>query len=274
MNYNKLIEKLRSIGVQDPTSEAHILLEHLFGVNHSDILLSKNRDYDDALISCLLNARALGTPIQYLIGSVFFCDSQIKINKHCLIPRNDTEVLCEYLIHHSPENARMLELCTGTGCIPIAILSKRPDISATAVDIVPECTSLACENRALNNISPERLEISTADALGIDVMQHLNEFDVIVSNPPYIRSDVLPSLSKEVKCEPPIALDGGSDGLKFYRLFLNSYLPMLKTDGFFAFEIGYDQADAIKKLCQPLNLNVKIIKDYSGNDRVAIISRN
>ena len=271
MTYYELTAQLKSIGVDDSESEALLLLSAFFGVSRSDTLLHPAREYDTKLLSAALSKRALGEPIQYIIGRVSFYNCELKVSPACLIPRPDTEILCEKVITLLPPRAHILELCTGSGCIPIAILMARADVTCESVELFADTVSLADENRLLNGISDERLSIIRGDALDYPVSEHISAFDAIVSNPPYIKSEVIPTLSREVLREPHAALDGGDDGMIFYRKFLSSYAPMLKPNGFFAFEIGYDQAAPISRLCESIGFTCRIYKDYGGNDRTAII---
>ena len=271
MTYSELVEEFSKISVSEPEHETLLLLEALFGITRADTILSPGRDYSSPSITGAIRRRALGEPIQYIIGRVFFYNCELKVSPACLIPRADTEILCEELINRLPANAHFLEFCTGSGCIPIAVLKERDDLTCESIELFESTVGIAIENRKLNNIAPDRLKISQGDALKFPVSKHIAEFDAIVSNPPYIKSDDVRTLAREVRHEPHAALDGGADGLLFYNKFLCSYAPMLKPNGFFAFEIGFDQAAQISDMCTKLGFACKIIKDYSGNDRVALI---
>lgn len=164
-----------------------------------------------------------------------------------------------------------MELCSGSGCIPIAILHERDDLTCESIELYPATAALAEENRLLNGIPAERLCFAVGDALSLDIRTRIGKYGAIVSNPPYIPSRDIAALSREVLSEPRAALDGGDDGLVFYRHFLTHYVDMLAVDGFFAFEIGYDQAAAIHSLCDELGYSCIIGRDYCGNDRTAMI---
>ncbi len=272
MTYRELVKRLRDIKVSEPEAEAMLLISGLFGATRQDTLLLADKSYPDKDLEAALCRRALGEPIQYIIGSVCFYGCTLKVSCDCLIPRSDTEVLCEHLIKELRHGAHVLELCTGSGCIPVAILKNRSDITCDSIELIDKNVALAKQNRDANGISPERLNIICADALDIDVIKNAGRYDAIISNPPYIRTDVIGSLSREVRFEPRAALDGGEDGMLFYNKFLTSYAPLLRPGGFFAFEIGFDQAQSISDLCSAQGFDLRIIKDYSGNDRVAIIT--
>jgi release factor glutamine methyltransferase len=271
MTYKVLASELEKLGVAEPDAEALLLLSHLFGASRADTLLYPEKEYDSPELMSAINRRGAGEPIQYIIGSVFFCDCQIKVTPDCLIPRSETELLCELVAEILPADAHVLELCTGSGCIPIAMLTMRKDISCKSVELFEKTVELARHNRDANGIATDRLDIICADALTLEADANACRYDAIVSNPPYIKSDVVPTLSREVLCEPHAALDGGDDGMIFYNKFLSDYAKMLKPGGFFAFEIGFDQGKDIKVLCDRLGYRCEIRQDLSGLDRIAII---
>lgn len=272
MTYSEIVKELSSYGCFEPEAEALILLNEYFLVSRQDIILFPNRDYPTEKLSPALRRRSTGEPIQYIIGRVFFYGNEFKVTKDTLIPRPDTEILCEAVMDRLPRDAYFLDLCTGSGCIPVSVLKARQDVKAKAIELCSETVNIALENRTLNKTDESRLEIVCADALNLNPEENKNKFDAIVSNPPYIRTEIISSLAKEVSFEPKIALDGGKDGLLFYKKFLSDYKNFLKDGGFFAFEIGYDQAQDIKALADSCSYSsVEIIKDYSDNDRVAII---
>ena len=274
MKYTQLVNLLALAGSAEPESEAFILLSHFFSADRAQILAFPEREYDSLPLDLAITRRSEGEPIQYIIGKADFFGLEFKVSPDCLIPRYDTEILCEELVRRLPENSYFLEFCTGSGCIPIAVIKNRPDVSCTSVELFTETADIARENRELNCVSADRLEIIVGDALNFDSSRYAGKLDAIVSNPPYIPTSVVETLSREVKCEPRAALDGGADGLIFYRKFVSSYSSALKPNGFFAFEIGFDQGESVKSLGIAAGLGVEIIRDYSGNDRVAILKKN
>ena len=169
----------------------------------------------------------------------------------------------EELIRRLPKEAIFADLCTGSGCIAISTLAHRPDCRAVAVDLSEEALAIARENAVLNGVS-NRITFLHADVLSGNALGDAL-FDAVVSNPPYIVSDVIDTLEPEVLCEPRMALDGGKDGLQFYRVLTRDYGRNVKQDGFLLFEIGYDQGDALKALC-----SCEVKRDYSGNDRIVL----
>ncbi len=216
------------------------------------------RDYEQA-VRRLENRE----PLAYVLGEWYFYDEVYRVSPDCLVPRPDTEHLVEELIRRLPEGAVFADLCTGSGCIAISTLAHRPDCRALAVDLSEGALSLARENAVLNGVA-DRIEFRHADVLSGAALGDVT-FDAVVSNPPYIVSSVIDTLEPEVLREPRMALDGGEDGLIFYRVLIDRYRKNVKDGGFFLFEIGYDQGDALRSLCP-----CEIKKDYGGNDRVAV----
>ncbi len=207
-----------------------------------------------------------GEPLAYVIGEWYFYGLTFKLNRSCLIPRPDTEHIVEAAIKRIAKNGRFADLCTGSGCIAISVLKNRPDLSCEAYDISDEALSAARENASLNGVSAQ---FSVLDVLSAE--PQIGIYDAVVSNPPYIKSEVIPTLPT-VQKEPMAALDGGEDGLIFYREIVGRYKTSLKENGIFIFEIGYDQGQDIKRIAEENGFSCEVMKDYGGNDRVAIMS--
>ena len=203
-------------------------------------------------------------PLAYIIGEWYFYDEKYKVNENCLIPRPDTEHLVDYLIKNLPKNAVFADLCTGSGCIAISVLAHRKDVTAVAVDISEGAISIAMENSVINSVS-DRITFICSDILSDNPLND-GIFDAIVSNPPYIKTDVIDTLEPEVRNEPRIALDGGKDGLDFYKRIFTEYRKNVSPGGFIITEIGYDQGPQVQDL-----FGCQISKDYGGNDRIAIL---
>lgn len=233
--------------------------------NLEEKLLREKFSYDeyDKAIERLKN----GEPFAYVIGEWYFYDETYKVSPDCLIPRPETEHLVEWLTQNLPQNGVFVDLCTGSGCIAISTLSHRKDLTALAVDISDKALDIARENAALNGVS-DRITFAHADILNDEFLAK-QKFDAIVSNPPYIQSDVIDTLSVQVKNEPRIALDGGSDGLDFYRVIFEKYPKNVKDGGAIICEIGYDQGQVLRDL-----FGCEIRKDYSHNDRIALLYVN
>ena len=211
-----------------------------------------------------------GTPAAYIIGEWEFFGDRYLLNKDCLIPRCDTERLVETVISNLPENAYMADLCTGSGCVIISSLKRCPSSRGVAYDISKGAIDIAKKNAEINGVY-DRADFVCQDIFSLELPR--NSFDVIASNPPYIMSKDMPSLDEYVKKEPSIALDGGVDGMDFYKHIVSSYKNCLKENGSFIFEIGYDQEDLINSLAKEHNFECTVKKDYSGNPRVAILQK-
>lgn len=206
-------------------------------------------------------------PLAYILGEWYFYDEVYRVSPDCLVPRPETEHLVDELIHRLPQGGCFADLCTGSGCIAISVLAHRKDVTAIAVDVSEKALALAKENAVANGVD-DRVTFMKADLLTENPLEGA-VFDAIVSNPPYIVSSVIDTLAPEVLCEPRIALDGGEDGLLFYRRIFSAFTDNVKDGGYILCEIGYDQGEAMKE-----QFGCTIKKDYSGNDRVAILQRN
>ena len=214
-------------------------------------------------------------PLAYVLGEWYFYNETYKLTPDCLIPRPDTEHVVDELIRLLPENGFFADLCTGSGCIAISTLASRPDARAFACDISSGALKTARENAVLNGVF-DRIEFETLDVCG-DGLKNGVTFDIIASNPPYIDSGVIPSLEPELAFEPRAALDGGPDGMRFYRAILSGFAKNLAPGGAFVLEIGYDQAEKMRALCRGLfggDFSLRIVKDYGGRDRVAVVCPN
>ncbi len=274
-SYNTLADALCEAGIENSETEAVILFEEFAGVSRASLLADRDRTYDGAELNAAIKRRLSREPLQYILSTWTFCGRPFSVNEHCLIPRPDTEILVEQAVGRLPHGARFADLCTGSGCVAVATLCHRPDTYATALELYPETLALAIENAKANGVG-DRLSPICADLLtnGQEAMALHAPFDAILSNPPYIPTEDLAGLSEEVRREPRAALDGGEDGLVFYRAILRNYVPMVKEGGLVLLEIGFDQADKIRRLCTAClpEAHVSVIQDLSGNDRVVAIT--
>ncbi|MBQ8718519.1 MAG: peptide chain release factor N(5)-glutamine methyltransferase [Clostridia bacterium] len=269
MTYRQLISRLLQAGIENAAGEARLLIEHFCGCDasllHPDTPLPENAQLLEAV-----RRRERREPLQYILGSWFFWRQEYEVSPDCLVPRPDTEILLEQALRHLPRGGRFLDLCTGSGCIAISLLCERSDLHAVAVELSAPTLALAGRNAVRNGIGTDRLTLLQGDVLCPDFLGKIGVFDVILSNPPYIPTRDLATLPPETQQEPALALDGGEDGLLFYRRMLEpDYLALLRPGGCLLFEIGYDQGDALRALAAERGLTCTIIRDYGGNDRVA-----
>ncbi len=274
-SYRSLIDTLAASGIEEPAAEAALLLERVAGVSYSALLSDRDRVYDSSALEVAVTRRLSREPLQYILGSWEFFGCTFSVNEHCLIPRPDTEVLVETAIDRLPPNARFADLCTGSGCIAVATLKKRPDTTAVALELDQTTLDLARKNAESNGVSDRLIPIE-ADLLknGVAQLACHAPFDAILSNPPYIRSAEIPLLSAEVQHEPRIALDGGEDGLLFYRAILRDYPSLLRPGGHLILEIGCDQGDDLRALAAEYlpTADLCLQKDLGGRERVVILT--
>lgn len=211
----------------------------------------------------VLKKRTERIPLQYITGEQEFMGLNFHVNSNVLIPRQDTETLVEEALKVVKPGMKILDMCTGSGCIIISILKNVKDVHGMGCDISKQALIVAKENAKLNGVGVE-FERS-------DLFEHVNEkFDVIVSNPPYIRTSVIETLMPEVKqFEPMQALDGSEDGLEFYRRIIKDSKSYLNKDGYILFEIGNDQGEDVSNMLTYAGYReVQVIKDLARNDRV------
>ena len=272
MTYNELISRLNLISGEDGEYEARVLIENFTKFSYSYVLCNRDVDLSSGELLLALEKREKHIPLQYIVGRWDFYRQTYKVNENCLIPRADTEILVEKAIELLPRGAHFVDLCTGSGCIAISTLCEREDTSALMVDKFPQTIEIAKENAILNKVE-NRVKPMLFDILTDDNILDGQAFDAILSNPPYIRPEVIETLSDEVKKEPYAALYGGDDGLIFYNKIVSSYSRFLKKDGFFLFEIGYDQANDLRRIAKENGFECQIFKDYGGNDRVAFLTK-
>ena len=270
MNYNELLVRLEKISGEESEYEARIFIECFTPYRYSEVINHSELNLGTKELLAALERREGHEPLQYIVGIWDFYRQKYIVNENCLIPRSDTEILVEKAIELLPNNAHFLDLCTGSGCIAISTLSEREDTSAVMVDKFRKTLDVAKENAILNGVE-NRVEPMLFDVLTDEKKLEGCLFDAILSNPPYIRPEVIENLSEEVKKEPYAALYGGEDGLIFYNKIVTSYSKYLKKDGFIIFEIGYDQADDLINISMRNGFKCEIFKDYGGNDRVAIL---
>ncbi len=258
--------------VDAPRLTAELLLANLLQVPRVKLYMDLERPLTKdelATYRALIQRRLAGEPTQYLVGFKEFYGRRFDVDPRVLIPRSETELLVEAALRALPKDApsRALDLCTGSGCVAISIAAERPQASVWATDLMPGALELARANAARLGVDA-RVSFFQGDLL--DAVPSDARFDVIVSNPPYIRRGDLPGLQREVQREPREALDGGDDGLDLLRRVIDGALPRLKAGGLLALEIGDDQGEAVRELLARAGYHdVRIEKDLARLDRLA-----
>ena len=274
MNYKEIyengIDKLERVGIQDAKLDARLLLEYVCKTDHSTLFAHPDReisDQEEKTYTDLISQRKQRIPLAYILGNWDFMGLTFKVNENVLIPEQDSELLVEEALRYCEDGMRVLDLCTGSGCIALSILRFTNDTKAVCTDISEKALSVARKNAEGLGLD------SRADFIQTDLFPEKSstKYDLIVSNPPYIASSVIKTLAPEVKYyEPRLALDGDEDGLAFYRRIVSSVPDYLFSNGYLIMEIGYDQKEAVVSLLEQDTRyhDIEVIKDYSGNDRV------
>ena len=270
MNYTEAfllgMQKLKEAEIGEAQLDARLLLEEVCGTDHNTLLCHGDREVSEAeeeQYRKALEQRAVHVPLQHLLGYQDFMGLRFQVNEHVLIPRQDTEILVEEAMRYLHDGMRILDLCTGSGCILLSLLHYSNDCEGTGVDISKEALQVAALNAELLGIK--------ADFLKSDLYEKVTgKFDLLVSNPPYIERKVIPTLMEEVrKYDPYIALDGGEDGLDFYRRIIGGAQDYLKRGGQILMEIGSGQAKAVSEFLREAGFKeIDVCRDFAGLDRV------
>lgn len=270
MNYTEAflmgMQKLKEAQIGEAQLDARLLLEEVCGTDHNTLLCHGDREVSEAeeeKYRRALEQRAVHVPLQHLLGYQDFMGLRFQVNEYVLIPRQDTEILVEEAMRYLHDGMRILDLCTGSGCILLSLLHYSNDCEGVGVDISQEALQVAVQNAELLGIR--------ADFLKSDLYEKVTgKFDLLVSNPPYIERKVIPTLMEEVReYDPYIALDGGEDGLDFYRRIIGGAQDYLKRGGQILMEIGSGQAQAVSELLYEAGFKeIDVCKDFAGLNRV------
>ena len=275
MTYRECYEQgcrtLQAAGIEEAALDARLLLETVCGTDRNDLLVHGEQPVAPEAEEKYLNwirQRAEHIPLQQLTGEQGFMGLTFSVNEHVLIPRQDTEILVEEVLKELHDGMRVLDMCTGSGCILLSLLHYSNDCEGLGVDLSAEALEVAGRN-VLKVLTPEKAE--HAHFLQSDLFEKVEgKFEIIVSNPPYIASAEVEKLMPEVRDhEPRMALDGTEDGLHFYRRIIEEAGKHLVSSGMLFFEIGYDQGQAVSELMRTEGYcDVQVVQDYAGLDRV------
>ncbi len=273
MTYRECCEEgrlaLEAAQISEAALDARLLLEHVCGTDRNTLLVHGDREVPGKQrerYGALIAGRARRIPLQHLTGTQDFMGLTFLVNEHVLIPRQDTEILTEEVLRRLHDGMGILDLCTGSGCIIISLLHYSNWCRGVGADISREALELAERNGGRLLAKEASLEWVHSD-----LFENIEgKYDVIVSNPPYIPSGVIPTLMPEVReHEPLLALDGHGDGLYFYRRITAQGREYLSGGGMLYFEVGYDQGSAVASLMEQAGFaEIQVVKDYGGLDRV------
>lgn len=267
---DRSLKKLSNAEVEDFRNKFFILAEKKLNLSKEVILSHGDNEIDVdkyEMLEPYLDKIIEGIPVQYLVNEQEFYGLKFFVNENVLIPQPDTEIIVEEALNIISDGDRVLDLCTGSGVIGVTIANKK-NANVVASDISKKALEVA-------KINADNLGDSKVTLVESDLFENIEgKFNVIVSNPPYIKKDVIRTLSKEVQNEPIIALDGGIDGLDFYKKIVEEALNYLEDGGYLLLEIGYDQKEEVLNLVINKNYkDIRVRKDLSNNDRVVIMQK-
>ncbi len=270
MNYRKLYEtgkdRLEKAGIQEAALDARLLLEEVCGTDRNTLLVHGDRavtEEEETQFRIFIERRSTHEPLQQITGWQEFMGLRFSVTEDVLVPRQDTETLVEEVMRYLRDGMEILDVCTGSGCILLSLLRYSNGCRGVGCDISEKALAVAAQNAKELGISAQFIQSDLFESIE-------GRFEYIVSNPPYIRKDMIPTLMEEVRDhEPLIALDGGEDGLDFYRKITREATEHLYSGGMLFFEIGYDQGEAVKLLMEEEGYEeVTVSQDLAGLDRV------
>lgn len=261
-------EKLLSVGIEEAAHDSLALLSHTIEKDAADVLLfgGSLSDEQRQTFDQLISRRASRYPLQYILGESYFMGLGFYVDENVLVPRFDTECVCEAALENLPQNARVLDLCTGSGALAIAIKKTRPDATVDATELSPSALEIAKKNAKRNGVGIQFY-------LGDLFTQVQGPYDLIVSNPPYIPKKDLEGLQEEVKHEPRMALNGGDSGFDVYKRIIDAVKDYLKPDGHLVLEAGDGQAETLVGMLKKRFKSLHVRNDLAGRPR-AVIAQN
>ena len=267
--YNKTKKELEAAGIEDYVFEAKQIIKHITGFSNSEILMNyTNRltEFQSNNLTAIIKQRAIRYPLQYIFGEWAFYGREFFVGPGVLVPRADTETLVEVCLKYlkNSESPAVLDLCAGSGCIGITLALEKADAAVTLVEKFPEAARYA--ERNIKRHGTDNATLICGDVL--NGAANDKEYELIVSNPPYVPKNEMETVSPEVHYEPETALFGGEDGLDFYRAVITEYKKALKAGGMLAFEVGAGEAAAAEKLLENAGFKeINNAKDLGGISR-------
>lgn len=270
MNYEQMyrfgVQTLEQAGIKEAGLDARLLLEEVCRTDHNTLLCHGDREVtkeEEVQFRSYVERRSSHVPLQHILGYQEFMGLRFEVNEHVLIPRQDTEILVEEVMRYLHDGMRILDLCTGSGCILLSLLHYSNGCYGMGVDISRDALETARRNAKALDLAADFRESDLFEMVA-------GTYDILVSNPPYIESDVIPTLMEEVReHDPYLALDGGKDGLSFYRRIIEEADAYLCRGGRIFLEIGSEQAEAVSGLLRKAGFaQIEVIRDLAGLDRV------
>lgn len=267
--YNDCKRKLQSVGIEDYVFESKLIIKHVTGYTNTQILTKYTQplnQFQQNNLTAIIKQRLIHYPLQYILRRWNFFGRDYFVGPGVLIPRSDTETLIDVCIDtlKQKQNPRVLDLCAGSGCIGITIKGECDTAEVTLVEKYAEALEYTTKNVEHNNLPVKIVKGDVLKTEGAD-----GQYDLIVSNPPYINEEDMKNLQPEVTFEPVTALAGGEDGLLFYRHIAKEYKKHLTQGGTIAFEVGINQADTVAEILKQNGyININTRKDYNEIDRV------
>ena len=268
--YNKTKKELAAAGIEDYVFEAKQILRHITGFSNVQIISNPHKKlslFEENNLTAIIKQRLIRYPLQYIIGEWGFYGGNFKVGPGVLVPRVDTETLIDIALEFlkDREKSQVCDLCTGSGCIGITVAREKSDSFVTAVEKYEEALRYARENAKLNGT--ENIEFISGDVF--EGAGAEKQYDLILSNPPYIPPEEMKEISPEAKFEPETALLGGEDGLDFYRAIIKGYKASLVDGGMMAFEVGMGEAEAVAELIKNQGFcDIGTRQDAAGIERV------
>ena len=279
MILNDIVLTLKNAGIENADYEARLIASHVTGIYEAMLLSSKNEELKlseecEAALVEAVSRRAERYPLQYILGKWEFMGITFDVDERCLIPRSDTELLCELAIEKLEKDGNFLDLCTGSGCIALSVAHHRPDVKVTALEKYPAPLAVAKKNCESLFDTKDRVRFVEADACShISALGYFGSerFDFIAANPPYVTPEEMDGLEAELSYEPRHALTDECDGLTIIRAIIHIYRLFLKPRGYLAIEHGSTQGPSIRAIMRNLGCRCETLKDLGGNERVTVM---
>lgn len=274
--FRNSVNVLSKAGCDSPEFDVQQLFDFCLNINKTQLLLKANEKIDDMnldFFNACLEKRKNRVPLQYILGEWDFYKYKFKVGEGVLIPRPETEIIPDYIYNKFKSNPPKVvyDVCSGSGCLGLTIAKLFPLCKVYSIDISDDAIKYTTLNKEL--LKADNVTVLKADMLDETSPIGLPFADIIISNPPYIKTDELKDLQEEVQFEPELALDGGEDGLVFYRALKNNWFPFLNRDGLMVLECGENQAKDILEIFLASAKGARIIEDGQGIERIVVLKK-